>query len=114
MNTMDRAFIRAYRSDARAKQGGRCKYCGDRLTAKDATADHVVPRKRGGANSRENIVAACRPCNKAKGHLSENQYKKRLREPETGAPWGVILCHVSWRLNRAVSRSSKRILTAAR
>lgn len=31
-----------------------------------ATADHVVPRSRGGADDASNMVVACRPCNAAK------------------------------------------------
>lgn len=41
-----------------------CFYCGaqDRLSA-----DHLVPRSRGGSDSGENLVWACRRCNSSKG-----------------------------------------------
>lgn len=45
-------------------QEHRCFYCGGRLPL---TADHVVPLKAGGSNTILNVVAACRPCNSAKG-----------------------------------------------
>lgn len=32
-----------------------------------ATADHLIPQAFGGGNGRENIVAACRDCNEARG-----------------------------------------------
>jgi HNH endonuclease len=41
-----------------------CCYCG----AADAlTADHIIPRARGGPHAGENLIWACRPCNTAKG-----------------------------------------------
>jgi len=53
----------------------RCQYCG-----RDADSiDHVVPRSRGGAHTWENVVAACRRCNTAKGNrlLSETSLELR-------------------------------------
>ena len=41
-----------------------CSYCGD---GNFLAADHLIPRKRGGANSGENLVWACRTCNSSKG-----------------------------------------------
>ena len=40
-----------------------CAYCG----APAGTLDHVRARRRGGATVRRNLVAACAPCNRAKG-----------------------------------------------
>jgi 5-methylcytosine-specific restriction endonuclease McrA len=54
--------------------GFRCVYCGveDKLTV-----DHVIPISRGGLDSPENVVPACRSCNCSKGAklLSEWQRK---------------------------------------
>jgi 5-methylcytosine-specific restriction endonuclease McrA len=41
---------------------GICHYCGGTAT----TADHVVPKSKGGPSDLWNLVAACRPCNSAK------------------------------------------------
>lgn len=38
-----------------------CQYCGRK--AQDLTLDHVVPRRQGGGNAWENVVAACNRCN---------------------------------------------------
>lgn len=46
-----------------ARDGHRCQYCG----AQAENIDHVVPRSRGGMHTWENVVAACRRCNAAKG-----------------------------------------------
>lgn len=45
--------------------GGECAYCG--CTRERLTADHLVPRGRGGGNTPDNIVPACYSCNQAKG-----------------------------------------------
>ncbi|MDH4148039.1 MAG: HNH endonuclease, partial [Acidimicrobiia bacterium] len=46
------------------RDAGRCQYC-----SRDADSiDHVVPRSRGGTHSWDNVVAACRRCNLAKGN----------------------------------------------
>ena len=46
------------------RDGFCCQYCG---RGEDLTFDHVIPRSRGGRTTWENIVAACAPCNLAKG-----------------------------------------------
>ncbi|HWR01995.1 MAG TPA: HNH endonuclease [Chlorobaculum sp.] len=47
------------------RDGFRCQYCG----SKDLplTIDHMVPKSRGGEDSWENLVTACKPCNTFKG-----------------------------------------------
>ncbi len=52
------------------RDGGKCVYCDKSVAFKDATMDHVTPlTKRGKNRSKENIVTACKGCNKAKGPL---------------------------------------------
>ena len=46
----------------------RCRYCGAKVTFENANIDHVYPWKRGGQTDNVNLVACCRPCNKAKGN----------------------------------------------
>lgn len=40
-----------------------CCYCGSR---EHLSVDHLIPTKRGGANSGDNLVWACRSCNSSK------------------------------------------------
>ncbi len=110
---LDAAFLRAHRSDARANQGGRCKYCLDKITAKTATADHVIPKKHGGVDRAFNIVAACRPCNKLKGHKPKGEYMAMLKSPPPGASLELLVRHMSYRINRAVRKAEIRISKAA-
>ncbi len=45
------------------RDGGVCRYCGGVAT----TADHVIPKRRGGTDEPSNLVASCVPCNSSKG-----------------------------------------------
>lgn len=55
-----------------------CQYCS---ATGDLTFDHVVPRAAGGVTSWENVVAACSPCNLAKGSKSLREARMSLRKP---------------------------------
>jgi 5-methylcytosine-specific restriction endonuclease McrA len=92
-------------------QGKRCAYCRDPLELKDATADHLHPADKGGTTTPENIAAACRPCNRAKGAMSEGRFRKLINHPR---PWDlseIWLAHFRLRLNRATERACAKILS---
>jgi hypothetical protein len=44
----------------------RCMYCGEKFGHKALTRDHIFPQSRGGLDTWENLVAACKACNQAK------------------------------------------------
>jgi 5-methylcytosine-specific restriction endonuclease McrA len=54
-----------------ARNGAVCAYCGKELGTglpfSRATLDHVVPISRGGRNGLENLILACKLCQRAKG-----------------------------------------------
>jgi hypothetical protein len=41
-----------------------CVFC---RSTSDLTTDHLIPRKRGGDDSGDNLVLACQPCNTSRG-----------------------------------------------
>ena len=50
-----------------------CRYCGARGVRLEC--DHVVPVVRGGTHDLENLVAACRQCNRSKGAKSLEEWR---------------------------------------
>ncbi|NNE72330.1 MAG: HNH endonuclease [Acidimicrobiales bacterium] len=58
-----------------ARDNNRCQYCG----ATAESLDHVIPSSRGGSNTWENVVAACRPCNTRKRDRMLSETSMRLR-----------------------------------
>lgn len=62
------------------RDGYRCRYCGIQGGDNGAvlTVDHVVTWEEGGPSIEENLVTACRRCNKVRGNKS---YRDWLRHP---------------------------------
>ena len=76
----------------------RCAYCGAHLVDADdvshdpdfgppnATADHIVPRSKGGLDFPSNVVPCCRKCNSEKNarsfgnEWSQTKYDESIRE----------------------------------
>jgi hypothetical protein len=53
-----------------------CRYCG--IDGVPMTVDHLIPWEEGGPATMENLVTACRPCNKIRG---TTPYAEWLRHP---------------------------------
>lgn len=51
-----------------------CAYCG---SEENIEVDHVVPLSRGGLHSSDNLVPACRPCNRSKGARTLDEWSGR-------------------------------------
>jgi len=60
-----------------------CQYCRKPITSKnDLTADHIIPRSRGGKTTYENMTTACRHCNKKKNdRMPEEAGMFPIRKP---------------------------------
>jgi len=75
------------------RDGWSCAYCGRgigelRRKGVRLTRDHVVPVSRGGSDSWRNVVAACEPCNNAKGSRTPEEAGLALeRVPRTPTAW---------------------------
>jgi 5-methylcytosine-specific restriction endonuclease McrA len=99
-----------FRSEAFRRQAARCHYCGVLMWAEDpeafakvhrlsprvlrglqCTAEHLRARRDGGADTAENIAAACLRCNRLR-----HQGWKEAPAPET------YLQHVQRQLSRRV------------
>ena len=49
------------------RDNNQCQYCANYYADDRLTMDHVLPKSRGGQNTWENLVAACKKCNQKKG-----------------------------------------------
>lgn len=61
------------------QSGGHCHYCKEYEPPIQLTPDHVIPIGKGGANSAENIVAACAFCNNGKQDKSAEEWLGEIR-----------------------------------
>lgn len=55
------------------EDGFTCNYCGDAANC----VDHIIPLSRGGTNDRENLQAACMPCNSSKSDKLLSEWRGR-------------------------------------
>jgi len=73
--------VKLSRKAVLARDGFRCQYCG-RNSVK-MTIDHILPRRKGGTFSWENLVCACHSCNAKKGDRSPQDANMTLvRKPK--------------------------------
>lgn len=57
------------------RQNGCCFYCKEKLRSFEV--DHYYPISKGGSNSKENLVVACKPCNGSKGNKLPQDFMGR-------------------------------------
>lgn len=80
-------FTTAEFSDLCIAFGSRCAYCGEEAIL---VPDHTTPLSRGGANSMENILPACKHCNSSKGDKTTEEYLLWLKQFKTEEE-GVVI-----------------------
>ena len=64
-----------YRKYIYVRDKNTCQYCTDEFQDVDLTVDHVYPRSKGGANSWQNLVTCCKPCNSRKADKLTHEAK---------------------------------------
>lgn len=92
---------RLTRPEVFTRDGYRCQYCG--RETRELTLDHVVPRSQGGGHSWENVVSACKLCNRRKGGRTPEQANmKLLNQPRAprgygyAVPYHYFCSHEEW------------------
>lgn len=61
------------------RDGFRCAYCLKTCSGGDLTADHLLPKSRGGKLSWLNSVTACKACNNRKANRTPTEARMPLR-----------------------------------
>jgi len=89
----------------------RCRYCG--ATGVPLTVDHLVLWEEGGPSTEDNLLTACRPCNKTRGNLPYEEWLKHpyyLEKARNGLSRGqqCALAAIVPRLKDIERRVSKR------
>lgn len=79
------------RANILARDNFECQYCEKKLSSKEATLDHVIPRSQGGKNSWENIVCCCPACNRKKGGRTPEQAHMKLLSKPLKPDWLPVI-----------------------
>ena len=70
-----------------ALYGGRCAYCGRKITFSETEITHVLPLRYGGTDTSDNALPACKSCKERKGENTllrfrnelEHKYNKQIK-----------------------------------
>ena len=73
------------------RDGFRCVYCGEQLSKKTATVDHLTCRSQGGSDESWNLVTSCGPCNVERNTTPIEKYadEKTLEKIRTLTSRGI-------------------------
>lgn len=82
-----RSTVRLTRKNLMLRDAHQCQYCLKRPPVRDLNIDHVLPRSRGGDDTWENLVTACRVCNLRKGWKTPEEANMRLARRPFRPKW---------------------------
>ena len=82
-----RPTVRLTRRNLMLRDGHQCQYCAKRPPLRELNIDHIVPRSRGGTDTWENLVTACRICNLRKGWRTPDEAGMRLMRSPIRPRW---------------------------
>ncbi len=85
------------------RDGDACVWCGRRLWRRDLNLEHLCPHSRGGATGAENLLVACRRCNRDRRSKSPGAFA-RERELEGYAPRREVIAAGLQRLSASPRR----------
>lgn len=114
-NRIENAYYKATRVESLSAFENKCAYCYEPLTVRTVTADHYKARSNGGLDNAENIVPACKVCNRLKGNMTAGEYKKRIKNAtymKDGLAW--LLTKVRRNINIRLDHMEERVMRATR
>ena len=68
-----------------------CYYTGDKITGATFGIDHKIPLSRGGTNDLSNLCVVTQPINKAKGNMTDIEFKQLIKLISTWEDKGVSM-----------------------
>lgn len=105
------AWMKISRDRAWTRQGCKCAYCLSKIKRGDVTADHIKPKALGGTDAK-NIAAACAFCNKAKGKVPVQKFKRMINGGAHAPNVYVDMVRIYRSINRQTDAACKRILAS--
>lgn len=85
-----RAPVRLTRRNLMLRDEHQCQYCSKRPPLRELNIDHILPRSRGGPDTWENLVTACRTCNLRKGWRTPEEAGMRLMRVPARPRWSMM------------------------
>ncbi len=79
--------VRLSRQNIFLRDDYQCQYCGDILSERKLTIDHVLPLSKGGGHEWHNVVAACSKCNNKKADRTLEQARLKLLKKPIKPNW---------------------------
>ena len=84
-----RNTVRLTRRNLMFRDSHQCQYCGKTPVLRELNIDHVLPRSRGGQDTWENLVTACRVCNLKKGWKTPEEASMHLARKPFRPKWSM-------------------------
>ena len=75
--SQEKTNIRVYGATVKINLSA-CQYCKTSLNDYERTVDHLIPESRGGIRANDNKVPACGDCNRLKGDMTPEEFKRAL------------------------------------
>lgn len=87
----------------------RCVWCRKKLSLQhaDTSFEHLIPQSKGGGDSPDNLLAACRPCNSARGNMPPALWVQRCVEAGKQPLIRIVGQHLQKLENSRRKRESK-------
>ena len=76
--TERKKLTKAERQAVYDKMEGHCAYCGCEISLQTMRVDHIVPLRKGGPDTMDNMWPACRSCNHYKRGMELERWRAQL------------------------------------
>ena len=87
--------VKLTRRNLLIRDGFTCQYTGKRVSAAEATIDHIQPQSRGGRTTWENVVIACVEANRRKADRTPDEAGMRLLTRPMKPEWSPLYSRFS-------------------
>jgi len=88
-NKIPKIKVKLTRRNLLIRDNYTCQYTGKKVTMKDATVDHVLPKSRGGKTVWDNVVTACFEINIKKGNKTPEESGLQLSSKPKKPIWSL-------------------------